>query len=131
MADLIASITQQFKPERELPELRPGDTVRVHNRIVEGERERIQIFQGTLMRLRHGGMSATLTVRRVASNGVGVERTFLVNSPTLEKIEVMRHGKVRHAQLYFLRGRRGKATRLKERREQAPARASAPAQTPE
>jgi large subunit ribosomal protein L19 len=131
MAELIASITQQFTPERELPELRPGDTVRVHNRIVEGERERVQIFQGTLMRLRHGGMGKSFTVRRVASNGVGVERTFLANSPTVEKVEVMRHGKVRHAQLYFLRDRRGKATRLKERREKssAPAQPAAPAQS--
>jgi large subunit ribosomal protein L19 len=103
--------------------------VRVHNRIVEGERERIQIFQGTLMRLRHGGMSRSLTVRRIASNGVGVERTFLLNSPTVEKIEVMRHGKVRHAQLYFLRDRRGKSARLKEKREQQqPAQAQAPVQ---
>jgi large subunit ribosomal protein L19 len=130
MADLIASLTQQFKPERELPELRPGDTVRVHNRIVEGDRERVQIFQGTLMRLRHGGMSKTLTVRRIASNGVGVERTFLANSPTVEKIEVMRHGKTRRAQLYFLRDRRGRAARLKERREQAPASAQVVAPAP-
>jgi large subunit ribosomal protein L19 len=129
MADLMASIAQQFKPQRELPELRPGDTVRVHNRIVEGERERIQIFQGTLMRLRHGGMSKSLTVRRIASNGVGVERTFLLNSPTVEKIEVMRHGKVRHAQLYFLRDRRGKSARLKEKREQSPAQAPVPAES--
>ena len=116
MADLISSLEQQFKPQRELPDLRPGDAVRVHNRIVEGDRERIQVFQGTLMRLRKGGVNQSITVRRIASNGVGVERTFLVNSPSVEKIEVLRHAKTRRAQLYFLRGRRGKAARLKEER---------------
>ena len=116
MVDLLASVDEQFKPSRELPELRPGDTVRVHNRIVEGERERVQVTQGTVMRLRKGGVNASLTVRRIASHGVGVERTFLLSSPLVEKIEVLRHSKVKRAQLYFLRGRRGKSARLREKR---------------
>lgn len=99
------------------PQIRPGDTVKVHVRIVEGERERTQIFQGVVIRFRGGGNEANFTVRRVASHGIGVERTFLLNSPRVEKIEVIRHAKVRHAQLYYLRGRRGKAARLKERRQ--------------
>jgi len=95
--------------------------VRVHLRIVEGERERIQVFEGTVMRLRGSGVNANFTVRRIAAHGVGVERTFLLHSPRLEKIDVVRHAHVRRAQLYYLRGRRGKAARLRERRiEQAP-----------
>ena len=116
MVDLVASVDEQYKPDRELPDLRPGDTVRVHNRIVEGERERIQVTQGTVMRLRKGGVNASVTVRRIAAHGVGVERTFLLSSPMVEKIEVMRHAKVRRAQLYFLRERRGKSARLREKR---------------
>jgi large subunit ribosomal protein L19 len=88
----------------------------VHVRIVEGDRERIQIFQGVVIRMRRGGNEANFTVRRIASHGIGVERTFLLKSPRVEKIEVVRRSKVRHAQLYFLRDRRGKAARLKERR---------------
>jgi large subunit ribosomal protein L19 len=103
-------------PDRGHPQLAPGDTVKVHVRIVEGDRERIQVFQGTIIRLRGGGNEANFTVRRVASHGVGVERTFLLRSPRVEKIEVMRHAKVRRAQLYYLRTARGKAARLKERR---------------
>ncbi len=98
------------------PELRPGDTVRVHVRIVEGDRERIQVFQGVVIRYRRGGNEANFTVRRIASHGIGVERTFLLNSPRVDKIEVVRRAKVRRAQLYYLRDRRGKAARLKERR---------------
>lgn len=115
MADLVSSLEQQAL-KKELPELRPGDTVRVHNRIVEGDRERIQVFQGTVMRLRKGGVNRSITVRRIASNGVGVERTFLLASPMVEKIEVLRHAKTSRAQLYFLRKRQGRATRLKEKR---------------
>jgi len=114
--DLVQSVEQQFKPNPDIPQLRPGDTVRVHFRIVEGDRERIQVFQGTVMRLRKGGVNANFTVRRIAAHGVGVERTFLLNSPRLEKVEVLRHAHVRRAQLYFLRGRKGKAARLKEKR---------------
>lgn len=102
--------------DRGHPELAPGDTVKVHVRIVEGERERIQIFQGIVIRLRKGGNDANFTVRRIASHGIGVERTFLLRSPRVEKIEIVRRAKVRRAQLYYLRDRRGKAARLKERR---------------
>jgi large subunit ribosomal protein L19 len=93
-----------------------GDTVRVHVRIVEGNRERVQPFQGIVIRARKGGNDANFTVRRIATHNVGVERTFLVNSPRLEKIEILRRSKVRRAQLYYLRDRRGKSARLKERR---------------
>ena len=99
----------------DLPELASGDTVRVSARVIEGTRERIQVFEGTVMRLRKGGIQRSITVRRIAS-GVGVERTFKVNSPRIEKIEVMRHGQARRAQLYFLRKRIGKAATLRERR---------------
>ncbi len=99
----------------DLPELSSGDTVRVSARVVEGTRERIQVFEGTVMRLRGGGIQRSITVRRIAS-GVGVERTFKVNSPRIEKIEVVRHGEARRAQLYFLRKRVGKAATLRERR---------------
>jgi large subunit ribosomal protein L19 len=102
--------------DRGHPELRSGDTVRVHVRIVEGDRERIQVFQGVVIRYRRGGNETNFTVRRIASHGIGVERTFLLNSPRVDKIEVVRRAKVRRAQLYFLRERRGKSARLKERR---------------
>src|SRR5437764_5440246 len=104
----------------DLPELASGDTVRVSARVVEGTRERIQVFEGIVMRLRGGGITRSITVRRIAS-GVGVERTFKVNSPQIEKIEVVRHGQVRRAQLYFLRERVGKAATLRERRPKASA----------
>jgi large subunit ribosomal protein L19 len=116
VADLVRSVEQQLKPNPDLPQLRPGDTVRVHFRIVEGDRERTQVFQGTVMRLRKGGANANFTVRRIASHGVGVERTFFLSSPRLEKVEVLRHAHVRKAQLYYLRGRKGKAARLREKR---------------
>jgi large subunit ribosomal protein L19 len=99
----------------DLPELAAGDTVRVSAKVVEGNRERIQVFEGTVMRLRGGGISRSITVRALRS-GVGVERTFKVNSPRIDKIEVVRHGVARRAQLYFLRKRVGKAASLRERR---------------
>ena len=100
----------------DLPEIVPGDTVKVSAKVVEGNRERIQVFEGTVMRLRGGGITRSITVRRIAS-GVGVERTFKIHSPRIEKIEVLRHGQVRRAKLYFLRNRVGKAaTTLRERR---------------
>jgi large subunit ribosomal protein L19 len=114
--NLIESLEKELETNPNIPELRPGDTVRVHARIVEGDRERVQVFQGTIIRLRRGGVNANFTVRRVASHGIGVERTFLLNSPRLEKVEVLRSGHVRRAQLYYLRDRRGKAARLKEKR---------------
>ncbi len=99
-----------------VPELQPGDTVRVHTLIVEGDKERVQVFQGIVIRVRGSDVNKNFTVRRIASHGVGVERTFLFDSPRVEKVEVLRHAKVRRANLYFLRGRTGKAARLKERR---------------
>ena len=92
----------------DLPEIAPGDTVKVSAKVVEGNRERIQVFEGLVMRLRNGGIASTITVRRIAS-GVGVERTFKLHSPRIDKIEVVRHGEVRRAKLYFLRKRVGKA----------------------
>ncbi len=106
-------VADQLKTD--LPELASGDTVRVSAKVVEGNRERIQVFEGIVMRLRGGGISRSITVRRIAS-GVGVERTFKIHSPRIEKIDVVRHGQVRRAQLYFLRKRIGKAATLRERR---------------
>ncbi|NWF68242.1 MAG: 50S ribosomal protein L19 [Chloroflexi bacterium] len=103
-------------PERGHPELRPGDTVKVHARIIEGDKERVQVFQGMVIRLRGGGNEESFTVRRIASHGIGVERTYLLRSPRIDKIEVVRRAKVRRAQLYFMRDIRGKAARLKESR---------------
>ena len=105
----------EVNPNPNIPALAPGDTVKVSTKIVEGERERTQIFQGVVIRVRGGGVSANFTVRRVAY-GVGVERTFLLNSPLVEKVEVVRHGKVRRAKLYYLRGLSGKKARIKEKR---------------
>jgi large subunit ribosomal protein L19 len=105
-----------YEPNPNIPALRPGDTVRVHNRIVEGNQERVQVFQGTVMRMYGSGAKARFTVRRIASHGVGVERTFFLASPRLEKVEVLRSAHVRQAQLYYLRERRGKAARLREKR---------------
>jgi large subunit ribosomal protein L19 len=99
----------------DLPDLASGDTVKVSAKVVEGGKERIQVFEGTIMKLKGGGIARSITVRKIAS-GVGVERTFMVNSPRVEKIEVVRHGRVRRAQLYFLRDRVGKAATLRERR---------------
>ncbi|MFN8535681.1 MAG: 50S ribosomal protein L19 [Dehalococcoidia bacterium] len=102
--------------KRELPEFGPGDTVKVSIKVVEGSRERIQVFEGVVIRLHRGGPGdATFTVRRIASHNVGVERTFLFQSPRIDKIEVARFGRVRRAKLYYLRKLRGKAARIKER----------------
>lgn len=98
-----------------IPELNPGDAVSVHLKIKEGDRERVQIFKGTLLYVRGGGNDASFTVRRIASNGVGVERTFLMRSPRIEKVEVDRRTKVRRSRLYFLRELTGKRARLKQR----------------
>ena len=111
--DLIQSV-EQLKAER--PNIMPGDTVNVQVRIVEGSRERIQAFQGVVIAIKGSGMNELFTVRRVAAHGVGVERTFLLHSPRIEKVEVLRHAKVNRAKLYFLRQRSGKSARLKERR---------------
>ena len=123
--DLIA----RDQEKKEVPVLRPGDTVRVHVKVVEGTRERIQVFEGVVIALRGKvGLHTSFTVRRV-SHGVGVERTFLVHSPRIDRIEVLRHGEVRQARLYYLRGKVGKGARIRERREgRAGSRAEALAQ---
>jgi large subunit ribosomal protein L19 len=117
-ADLIQSVEHESieKQQGERPELRPGDTVNVHVRIVEGNRERVQAFQGVVIAIKGGGMNKKFTVRRIASHGIGVERTFLFHSPRVEEIDVLRHAKVNRAKLYFLRERSGKSARLKEKR---------------
>ena len=113
MDDMIKAV--EAKDNESIPPMRAGDTVNVHVRIKEGDRERIQEFRGTVIRLRKGGNDASLTVRRMASNGIGVERTFLLRSPRIEKVVVERHNQVRRAQLYFMRGRTGKSARLKQK----------------
>src|SRR5437762_13695506 len=110
----------------DLPEFRPGDTVKVHVRVVEGNRERIQVFQGVVIRRQGGGLRETFTVRKI-SFGVGVERTFLVHSPSIGTLDVLTHGRVRRAKLYYLRERRGKKARIRERREPFPTRGAATA----
>ncbi len=115
VAQLIRSIeSEQYKGE--VPVFGPGDTVRVHAKVVEGNRERVQVFEGVIIRRRAGGINENFTVRRIASHGVGVERTFLLHSPRIDRVEVMRRGRVRRAKLYYLRGLTGKAARIKERR---------------
>jgi large subunit ribosomal protein L19 len=103
----------------DLPEFRPGDTVRVHVRVVEGEKERIQVFQGVVIGRKGGGTRETFTVRKI-SGGVAVERIFPLHSPTIAKIDVVRQGRVRRAKLYYLRSLRGKAARIEERRQERP-----------
>jgi len=111
--DLMKALTSQYmKPE--LPEMRVGDTVRVHQKITEGTRERIQVFEGTIIARKHGGIGETITVRRI-SYGVGVEKVFPLYSPVIEKVETVRKGKVRRAKLYYLRDRVGKAAKVKEK----------------
>jgi large subunit ribosomal protein L19 len=108
---LRAVVEDQLRSD--IPSFRPGDTLRVHVKVREGQRERIQVFEGVVIRRRGSGVSATYTVRKI-SYGVGVERTFPVHTPKVDKIEVMRRGKVRRAKLYYLRGLSGKAARIKE-----------------
>lgn len=114
MNPLISEITKS-QLRTDLPDFRAGDTVKVHARIVEGTRERIQIFEGVVIKRRGVGISQTYTVRKI-SNGIGVERTFPLHSPRIDKIEVVRHGRVRRAKLYYLRALHGKAARIQERR---------------
>ncbi len=99
--------------KQEVPEIAIGDTVKVHVRIKEGDKSRIQIFEGTVIAMKHGGISRTFTVRRVA-HGCGIERVFPLHSPSVDKVELVRHGKVRRAKLYYLRDRVGKAAKVKE-----------------
>ena len=98
----------------DMPDFRPGDSVKVHIRIIEGNKERVQIFEGVVIRRRKGNMGATFTVRKI-SHGVGVEKTFALHSPRLEKVEIVSRGKVRRSRLYYLRELRGKAARIKEK----------------
>lgn len=125
--NLIESLEKSLQANSKIPQLQPGDSVRVHQKIVEGDRERIQVFQGTVIRLRKGGVNASFTVRRIASNNIGVERTYLLNSPRIDRVEVMRHAKVRRAQLYYFRNLRGKSARLKEQLTTPSAKAAAAA----
>ena len=110
--DMIKAFTNE-QLKKEVPQFNVGDTVRVHNKIVEGTRERIQLFEGTVIAKKNGGISETFTVRRI-SYGVGVEKTFPLHSPRVEKVEVVRTGKVRRAKMYYLRDRVGKAAKVKE-----------------
>ncbi|NMM51268.1 50S ribosomal protein L19 [Paenibacillus aquistagni] len=110
--NIVQAITQE-QLRKDVPSFRPGDTLKVHVKVIEGTRERIQLFEGVVIKRRGGGISETFTVRKI-SYGVGVERTFPIHSPKIDKIEVARRGKVRRAKLYYLRKLRGKAARIKE-----------------
>ncbi len=112
--DVIESIEKE-QMRVDIPDFRPGDTIRVHARITEGDKERVQIFQGVVLRKRKGGTGATFTVRKV-SYGIGVERIFPLHSPNIDKVEVVSRGKVRRGRLYYMRNLRGKAARIKEKR---------------
>ena len=111
--DLMKALTSQYMKE-ELPQMNVGDTVRVHVKIKEGTRERVQVFEGTIIARKHGGIEESITVRRL-SYGVGCEKVFPVHSPNIVKVETVRRGKVRRAKLYYLRNRLGKAAKVKER----------------
>ncbi len=114
---MSANIIERIDREQmryDMPDFRPGDSVRVHIRIIEGNKERVQVFEGVVIRRRKGNMGATFTVRKI-SHGVGVEKTFALHSPRLEKVEIVSRGKVRRARLYYLRELRGKAARIKEK----------------
>ena len=116
----ITDVVERAQLRDDLPDFRPGDTVKVHVRVVEGSRERIQVFQGFVLRRQGGGLRETFSVRKV-SFGVGVERTFPVHSPSIAKVELVTRGDVRRAKLYYLRERTGRAAKIKEKR--SPARA--------
>ncbi len=113
----MSKLIEQFNKSqlKELPDLRPGDTIKVHQKVKEGDKERIQIFEGVIIAKKHGkGISSTITVRKIVG-GIGVERIFPIHSPAIDKIEVLRHGKVRRAKLYYLREAKGKKARLKNK----------------
>jgi large subunit ribosomal protein L19 len=114
----ITDVVERAQLRDDLPDFRPGDTVKVHVRVVEGSRERIQVFQGFVLRRQGGGLRETVTVRKL-SFGVGVERTFPVHSPIIQRIELVSRGDVRRAKLYYLRDRIGKAAKIKEKRSPA------------
>jgi large subunit ribosomal protein L19 len=113
MDQILKSLEAPVNPN--IPELRAGDVVSVHVKISEGNRERIQVFKGTVLYKHNNGASSSFTVRRVATNGIGVERTFLLRSPRIDKVEIERHSKVKRARLFFLRNRTGKSARLKQK----------------
>jgi large subunit ribosomal protein L19 len=112
----VLEMLQKEQMRTDIPDFRPGDTVRVHARITEGDKERIQVFQGVVIRKKRGTTDATFTVRKV-SYGIGVERIFPSHSPTIDRVEIVTRGKVRRAKLYYLRKLRGKAARIKEKRD--------------
>jgi large subunit ribosomal protein L19 len=114
MSSNIIERIDREQMRHDMPDFRPGDSVRVHIRIIEGNKERVQVFEGVVIRRRRGNMGATFTVRKI-SHGVGVEKTFALHSPRLEKVEIVSRGKVRRARLYYLRELRGKAARIKEK----------------
>jgi len=114
--DHVVRMVEKNYLKKDVPEFRPGDTVKVHLKVIEGDKERTQVFQGIVISIRGSGLSRTFTVRKIASGGVGVERIFPIHSPAVEKIEVVRKGKVRKAKLYYLRSIRGKI-RIKERKD--------------
>jgi large subunit ribosomal protein L19 len=116
----VIDLLQAEARKDKVPTLTPGDTVKVHAKVVEGTRERVQIFEGTVIGLRGSGTKESFTVRRIA-HGVGVERSFLLHSPRIDRIDVVRHGKVRRAKLYYLRGKIGKSARIREKRQTATA----------
>lgn len=128
MHPLVQSVGDQYL-RTDIPVFRTGDTVRASVKVVEGTRERIQIFEGVVLSRRGGGINETYTIRRIGANSIGVERTFLLHSPRVDKIEVVRRANVRRQQLYYLRALTGKKARLKERREQHPVGKHAAAQT--
>jgi large subunit ribosomal protein L19 len=111
--DLIREVTQEYL-RTDIPDFRAGDNLKVHVRLKEGDKERIQVFEGLVIARKHGGVSETFTVRKMSS-GIGVERTFPLHSPSIAKVEVTRRGRVRRAKLYYIRGLRGKAARIRER----------------
>jgi len=111
----VIEVLEKEQMRTDVPDFEPGDTVKVHARIKEGDKERIQVFQGVVLRKRKGNTGATFTVRKV-SYGIGVERVFPLHSPTIEKIEVVTKGRVRRSRLYYLRGLKGKAAKIKEKR---------------
>ena len=113
MSNIIERLDRE-QMRYDMPDFRPGDSVRVHIRIIEGNKERVQIFEGVVIRRRKGNMGATFTVRKI-SHGVGVEKTFALHSPRLEKVEIVSRGRVRQSRLYYLRERRGKAARIKSK----------------
>jgi len=117
MSDLLKAVEAPVNPN--IPELNPGDSVTVSVRIKEGDKQRVQEFRGTIIRMRRGGNQASFTVRRLAAHGIGVERTFPLRSPNIEKVTVQRQARVRRAQLYFLRDLRGKRARLRNKTEGA------------